>query len=208
MSRYLQPGQFEIIAHRGGGLEAPENTLAAFQNAVSIFARVVLELDVRRTRDGEIVVIHDPTVDRTTNGTGFVKELTYQEIQKLDAGYRFTPDRGHSFPFRGKGLQIPLFKDIVKAFPNTRISFEIKDEEPPHEEEVLKIIDGLGAADRVVIAAENDRIMKRARRLRPHWCSGYSMGEVRRSWMLSKLGLSFFDRQAGQVYQVPLQYDG
>ncbi|MEP6774813.1 MAG: glycerophosphodiester phosphodiesterase family protein, partial [Chloroflexota bacterium] len=80
-----------LIAHRGGSLEAPENTLAAFRHAIEVGAKFV-ELDVQMSKDGVLVVIHDDTLDRTTNGTGPVGEHTYDELEKLDAGSHFAPD--------------------------------------------------------------------------------------------------------------------
>ena len=78
-----------LVAHRGGSLLAPENTIAAFRMAVDEWWADMLELDVRLTRDGEVVVIHDPTIDRTTDGSGAVAELSLEEIRAFDAGYRF-----------------------------------------------------------------------------------------------------------------------
>ena len=78
-----------LIAHRGGSKIAPENTMAAFRAAVHTWGSDMLELDVRATKDGRIVVIHDATVDRTCDGTGAVADLTWDEIREMDAGYRF-----------------------------------------------------------------------------------------------------------------------
>lgn len=120
----LQGGPL-LIAHRGGGGLAPENTLAAFEPAVSRWQSDMVELDVRATLDGQVVVIHDPTVDRTTNGTGPVQQFTLAELQALDAGYNFSPD-GSSFPFRGKGVRIPTFDEVLRAVPDLRITVEVK----------------------------------------------------------------------------------
>src|SRR5689334_5224836 len=95
------------IAHRGGSALAPENTLAAFARAVDEFHTDVLELDVHATRDGELVVAHDPDVARCTDGEGAIAERTYAELAALDAGYRFTRDSGATFPFRGRNVRIP-----------------------------------------------------------------------------------------------------
>ncbi|MBD5071934.1 glycerophosphodiester phosphodiesterase, partial [Xanthomonas citri pv. citri] len=79
-----------IIAHRGASGYAPENTIAAFDLAVKMNADMI-ELDVQLTKDRQIVVIHDDRVDRTTNGSGFVKDFTLEELQKLDAGSWYGP---------------------------------------------------------------------------------------------------------------------
>src|SRR5690554_6876079 len=88
----------QFIAHRGGAGLYPENTLYAFRRAVEDWAVDAIELDVHATADGHCVVIHDPTVDRTTEGTGRVADLTLAELRRLDAGHRFTRDGGQTFP--------------------------------------------------------------------------------------------------------------
>lgn len=84
------------IAHRGGAALAPENTLAAFRSAVDRWNVDMIELDVRASADGRCVVIHDPTVDRTTDGVGPVSAMSHAELAELDAGYRFTPEIGRA----------------------------------------------------------------------------------------------------------------
>ncbi len=80
------------IAHRGGSALRPENTILAFDHAVSLGVDG-LECDVQLSRDDEVVVIHDPTVQRTTDGTGAVRDFTADELARLDAGAQFGPDR-------------------------------------------------------------------------------------------------------------------
>jgi glycerophosphoryl diester phosphodiesterase len=97
----------ETVAHRGGAGHAPENTMSAFHNAFEMKADY-LELDVHVSKDGELVVIHDPTVDRTTNGTGYVKDLTLEELKNLDAGSSFAPE------FAGE--KIPTLSEVLDEF--------------------------------------------------------------------------------------------
>jgi len=115
-----------LIAHRGGGGLAPENTLAAFESAARDWGADMIELDVRRTADGACVVIHDPTVARTTDGSGEVAALTLAELRRLDAGYRFTPDGGRTFPFRGQGVRIPTIEEVLERLPHLRLTVEVK----------------------------------------------------------------------------------
>src|SRR5882724_9615941 len=91
-----------VFGHRGAGGLAPENTLPAFALGLALGADI-LELDVHASRDGVTVVIHDPTLERTTNGSGAVREQAFYELQRLDGGYRFTRD-GHEFPYRDQGI--------------------------------------------------------------------------------------------------------
>jgi glycerophosphoryl diester phosphodiesterase len=136
------------IAHQGGEDEFPSNTLYAFRKAIRAGADM-LELDVGVTSDNQIVVMHDTSVDRTTNGTGLISEKMLQEIQGLDAGRWFTPDGSNhyshdlepgAYPFRGvatgarpppKGwkpadFRVPTLRSVLQAFPKTPINIEIK----------------------------------------------------------------------------------
>ena len=129
----------QVIAHRGGPAFAPENTIAAFENAI---AQGVdwLELDVQMTQDGELVVIHDETVDRTTNGTGPVAGLTLEQIRLLDAG---------------QGEQVPTFKEVVelakasgvKILPETKSAHLY----PGVEEKMLQVLEQTGYQDQTAV---------------------------------------------------------
>ena len=141
-----------LIAHRGGAGLAPENTLEAFANAVHRWGADMLEMDVRATRD--VVVIHDDTVDRTTNGTGRVRDLNFQEIQELDAGYHFKDLEGQ-FSFRGKGVRIPRFEEVLEALPGIRMNVEAKDAYSAPE--LVAAVMRQNAHDRVLVAAEVEK---------------------------------------------------
>jgi glycerophosphoryl diester phosphodiesterase len=143
-----------LIAHRGGGALAPENTLAAFRSAVDDWAVDMIELDVRATADGECVVLHDATVDRTTDGTGPVSGLTLAELKRLDAGFRFTPDGGQTFPFRGRGVTVPTLDEVLTALPATRLTIEVKSADA--QEPLFDTVERHAAADRIVAAGMHD----------------------------------------------------
>jgi glycerophosphoryl diester phosphodiesterase len=144
-----------LIAHRGGAALAPEDTMIAFRRARDWWRAEVLELDVQPSRDGEAVVIHDPTLERTTDGEGPVAEHTLDEIRALDAGYRFTPDGGASFPFRGRGIGVPTLVEVLSALPDLRVIIEIKDGRT--QDRVWESIRECDAVDRVLIAAGDSR---------------------------------------------------
>src|SRR6185369_11672155 len=117
------------FGHRGAAGVAPENTIVSFRRGCADGADV-LELDVHATADGEIVVLHDPTLERTTDGAGAVAALRFAEIERLDAGHRFTPDGGRTFPFRGTGVRVPRLGDLLREFPGMPLNIEIKQETP------------------------------------------------------------------------------
>jgi glycerophosphoryl diester phosphodiesterase len=124
-----------FFAHRGGSLLRPENTLPAFEHGMS-FGADALELDIQQTRDGELVVIHDPTLDRTTSGSGAVASYTLDDVRKVDAGYTFTTDGGATFPFRGQGITIPTLREVFTRFPGVRINIDLKESTPDREDRI------------------------------------------------------------------------
>ncbi|HST06453.1 MAG TPA: glycerophosphodiester phosphodiesterase family protein [Chloroflexia bacterium] len=146
-----------LIAHRGGSLEAPENTLASFRHAISVGARYV-ELDVQMSEDGVLVVIHDDTVDRTTNGTGPVRDYTYTELKKLDAGSHFAPEYS--------GETIPTLREVLElcAGAGVGVVIEIKS---PH------LYPGM-VEKTVALLAE-----MKAQGARDYWCISFDHASIR-----------------------------
>lgn len=146
-----------VIAHRGASAEAPENTLPAFEAAVQRRADA-FELDVRLTADGAPVVIHDDTLDRTTDRSGLVRSHTLAELRSVDAGARFTHDGGRSFPYRGGDARIPSLGEVLWAFPRMPMLLEIK--EPEAQEAVRKVLLQEDAAERCVVASEHQAALR------------------------------------------------
>src|SRR5699024_12240988 len=128
-----------VIAHRGGRGLAPEGTLMAFDQAVSLGVDV-LEFDTHLTEDGHLVVIHDDTVDRTTNGTGKVNELTLEEVQNLDAGYSFT-DEEDEYVFGDQGVYIATVEEVFQKYRNMRHYIELNvTNETVRDIEIIKLL--------------------------------------------------------------------
>lgn len=197
------PARPAIIAHRGGAGLAPENTLEAF--AIGLAFSDVVELDVRLTADGELAVIHDATVDRTTNGTGRVRAMTAAQLKALDAGYWFTPD-GVNFPYRGRGVQIPLLSEVLDAFPDVPLLIEIKDEEEEAAEVLARLLAEKGAASRVVVGSFHDRVIAAFRRASPATPTTAAKGEVIRFLVLSRLGLDALVGAPWRSLSIPPKY--
>ncbi|HLZ60588.1 MAG TPA: glycerophosphodiester phosphodiesterase [Ktedonosporobacter sp.] len=141
-----------FFAHRGGSSLAPENTIAAFERGLSLGADA-LELDIQTTREGKIVVIHDPTVDRTTNGVGPVGAYTLEELRRLDAGYRFSPDGGQTYPYRGQEIALPTLREVLEYFPTTHINIDLKESSPEREQRLWELIQEYQAEDRILVAS-------------------------------------------------------
>ena len=192
------------IAHRGGSALRPENTLLAFDHAVSMGVDG-LECDVQLSRDGEVVVIHDPTVQRTTDGTGAVKDLTADELARLDAGAQFGADR--RWPYRGHGLGIPTFRSLLKRYRDLPFVVEVKSDQPAVADRALAVIREAGAEDRVIVAAFSHAVVAHVRRVAPHIPTSGSRPEVQsallRSWLWRKPRLTGY-----RLLQVPFRFRG
>ena len=138
-----------LVAHRGGAKLVPENTLVAFRGGAHEWGADMLEMDVRLTRDRHVVVFHDATLDRTTNGSGPVAEHTLEQIRALDAAHGFEDlDGRHSF--RGQGVTVPTLDEVLEACPDVWINVEVK--EPRVAGPLVDVIDRHAAHDRVLIA--------------------------------------------------------
>lgn len=126
MSHAFSPGaSTRVIGHRGAAGVAPENTLEAIRHGIAAGSDAI-EIDVHASACGRLVVIHDSTLDRTTDGTGPVEALTLEQLRQRDAGYHFTPDRGRSYPFRDRGVVIPTLDEVMEVTGDLPVIVEIK----------------------------------------------------------------------------------
>jgi glycerophosphoryl diester phosphodiesterase len=148
MNVLSDPASRLVIAHRGTSAHFPENTAAAFDHAITLGVDAI-EFDLRVSRDGVVAVIHDPTVDRTTNGTGAVADLTFSELKQLDAGARFTLDGGRTYPWRGQGLQILSFDELLTRYRSIPLLIEVKVAEAV--EGARRAIEQHGSVERVLM---------------------------------------------------------
>jgi glycerophosphoryl diester phosphodiesterase len=152
-----------IFAHRGYSAMNPENTMIAFQEAAKAGADG-LELDVQMTKDGELVVIHDEKVDRTTDGSGYVKDLTYQEIRKLDAG--------HKFKKWFQKNQIPSLTEVLEWMTTNKLlcNIELKNGIFPYEgmeAKVIQLVRKYGLSERIILSSFNHYSIVYCYRLAP-----------------------------------------
>ena len=194
------------ISHRGGAQLAPENTLTAFRAAVERWHTDVLELDVHASRDGELVVSHDPTVQRCTDGHGRIAEHTLAELQRLDAGFQFSPDGGRTLPFRGKGVRLPIFREVLRAFPGVRLNVEVKTEAPDIEAAMARLLRAEGATNRVCLGSELDPLGERLVEAAPEVCAFYPRDALTSLVLAIKSGDAPPDDPRFQVLDMPLDY--
>lgn len=192
-----------VIAHRGAAGSTPENTLVSFRQAIAEGADI-LEFDVRATSDGQPVVIHDAALDRTTSGSGPLKDRSLSQIKALDAGYRFTADGGKTFPFRGKGIEIPTLAEVLDQFPETPLVVEIKEDDIFLVQRVMAQLEQHGRFARadVLITADNHLLMKAIRKAAPSGLTGHSRRELWQLVAASWLSLPFLFRGHGDAIQL------
>ncbi len=200
-----------IIGHRGAAGEAPENTLPSFERALADGAAIV-ELDVRASADGEVVVIHDATVNRTTNGRGRASRLTLAEIKRLDAGYWFSRDGGSTYPYRGRRIEIPTLAELFAALPQIRAIVEIKQSRPSIVKKVIEAVRRAGKERDVLLATEEDGIMAQIRaelhEADPPMATGFCYGEVAAFMAWLARGRTENYRPPGRAMQLPREYNG
>ena len=172
-----------MFAHRGGAGLAPENTLAAFDQGVALGADG-LELDVRLSRDGVVVVHHDRTLERTTNLRGEVSQVTVAELARADAGHYFK--RGDARPFRGLGLGVPTLASVLARYRDHRLIVEMKQNSPELARAAVEAVRRADAVDRVCFGSFGRRVVRAVRALDPAVATSAAREEVRwalyRSW--------------------------
>ena len=165
------------FAHRGFSGKYPENTLLAFEKAVEAQADGI-ELDVQLTKDGEIVIIHDETIDRTTNGKGLVVDYTYEELEKFDASYIYTGQFGFN--------KIPTLREYFNLIKDTNIitNIELKtgiNEYKGIEEKVYNLIKEFQLENRVIISSFNHYSVLRMKAIAPRIKCGF----LTETWILN-----------------------
>ena len=191
-----------VMAHRGGAGLWPENTMYGFERAVDLGVDM-LETEIHSTADNILVLMHDTTVDRTTNGSGPIRAFTLEELKTLDAGYNWTSDGGQTFPFRGSGITVPTLEEVFTALPTARINIDIKQEKPSLVEPLCKTIRTFDMTDKVMVASFNSKVLKAFRRVCPEVTTSAGTGEVAFFFMVNMVFLGAVYRPACQAFQVP-----
>ena len=199
---YFNPNHFWVIAHRGGRSLGPESTLYTFRRAVEIGVDV-LELDVQITKDGQLVILHDGTVDRTTNATGQVRNYSLAELKKLDAAYRWTPGNGRTYPLRNQQIKIPTLNEVFETFPETRINIEIKDAESDLIPSLCRSIRDFHMTEKVMVASFDAGALKRFRGICPEVATSAGSTEAILFYSLQKMYMEASYSPDAQALQVP-----
>ncbi len=191
-----------VFAHRGGGGLFPENTLEAFKYSAEMGVDV-LELDIHQTADGKLVVMHDATVDRTTDGSGKVSEMTLAELKKLDAGFDFTTDGGKTFPFRGKGITVPTLEEIFDALPGMTFNVEPKQAAVSVVKPLCSLLREKNKTGNVIVGSFRQEILDAFRAECTEVATSASPSEVSYFLTMYKTGLAESYTPPMQALQVP-----
>ncbi|MFQ5852155.1 MAG: glycerophosphodiester phosphodiesterase [Candidatus Binatia bacterium] len=199
----------KVFGHRGAAGVAPENTLASFERALADGADF-MELDLRESKDGELLIIHDATLERTTNGRGEIRKRELKELKSLDAGYWFTLDGGVTYCYRGQKIEIPTLEEFFSTFPQVRATIEIKQAGPGFVKKLVATVRRFGREDWVLLATEEDEVMREIRKeIRAHdlgLATGFSCGEVASFMHWVWEGRCGTFTPPGQALQIPCTY--
>jgi glycerophosphoryl diester phosphodiesterase len=223
------------IAHQGGEIEAPSNTLYALRTARAKGSEV-LEIDVHATSDRELVVLHDATVDRTTGGTGRVDQMTLAQIKKLDAAHWFVPGcgtchgrpasayalRGHATGarklkgkmkrrFDANDFRIPTLREVLETFPDELINIEIKASAPqtvPYERELAALLAEYGRGSDTIVVSFTDNATEAFKVFAPGVSTAVGTGQAGAFWATAQGPLPGAPNPRHHALQVPVELEG
>lgn len=196
-----------VIAHQGGDGVWPGETLFAFQNAADLGVDV-LEMDIHITADSVLILMHDESVDRTSDGSGEVESMTLAELKELDAAYDWTPDEGQTFPYRGQGLTVATLEEIFQTFPEKRMTIEIKKTNTSMAKPFCGLIRQYDMQDKVLVASFHDERLKEFRAECPEVATSSAKNETTAFVLMTKAFLGGFYSPKFQALQVPEESGG
>ncbi len=211
MKAYRNPfrpsGPVRVVGHRGAAGVAPENTLPSFEYAMKVGVDAV-EFDLRCTRDDQLVVVHDANVERITEGRGTVEGMTYDELARLDAGYRFSPDEeDEEYPFRGRGIRIPRLQEVLEVTEDLPLIAEVKSMRAGHQLEswLRNHPRQFDLRDRMIVGGFSGEVLEPARQEARWSCA--SEDDLRWYVLTSKIGLGgLFSPERSHALMVPERY--
>jgi glycerophosphoryl diester phosphodiesterase len=196
------PARPLVMAHQCADQLWPGNTLYACQKAAELGVDV-LEMDFQLSADGRLVMIHDDTLDRTTNSVGRVDSLELAELKQLDAAYHWSSDGGQTFPYRGKGLTLATVDELFVSLPGANINIEIKPDTAQASHTLCDLIRYHAMQEKVMVVSFHSGPLAEFRRACPEVATAASQSEVIAFFTLQAIGLGSAYTPASQALQVP-----
>jgi glycerophosphoryl diester phosphodiesterase len=193
------------MAHRGDRTVSPENSLLALKNA-SLLEIDFIETDIRLTKDKELILFHDSTLDRTTNASGPVNDYTLEDLQDVDLGYRFTLNGGKTFPCRGQKWRIVPLRQAFELFPDMSFNLDIKDTDEIASQLLTELVHEFDRFNNVIIGSFHHQQIKHIRKLLPNVATAASPKEVKNYLYRHKLYLNWLIQPKFRALQVPIKY--
>lgn len=199
-----------VLAHRGGSLLAPECTMAAFDLAAQLGVHG-FEIDIRLTKDEEIVVFHDEYVDRTSDGSGRVADMTLEELKQLNFGYNFVDLDGY-FTYKDQKAEILTLSELLQRYPDKLINIDMKDEPNTYEgglmpSKLWRLLEDLEAENQVVVTSFHDEQIDRFNLYAQNRVAlGAGVGEVRKAYTSYTSQFGHLYNPKVDVFQIPTKY--
>ncbi len=200
-----QKNFFLKCSHRGGLGLYPENTMFAFSNTLYSYGVDMIELDLQFTKDQKVIVLHDSSIDRTTNGQGNVSNLNYSDISIYDAGYNFYNSK-RGYVYRNKGIKIPLFEDVLKNMPNIYLNIELKKNCSKFAKEVCRLICKYKFENKIIIGSGKFIQNNLIRKLLPNSCHYLSKFDLYLLIIASNFKIINKYWKKFDVMEVPMNY--
>ena len=201
---FLSPKRPLIMAHRGDQTVSPENTLLALKNA-SLLEIDFIETDIRLTKDRELILFHDETLDRTTNVKGPLINYTLDDLKEVDLGYRFTLDGGKTFPCRGRKWRVVPLKQAFELFPNILFNLDIKNTDPEVPQILANLIKEFKREEKILVASFHHQQLKKFREIMPQVATSASPKEVRNFLFRQRLRINKLIDPQYYALQVPIR---
>ncbi|TFE00259.1 glycerophosphodiester phosphodiesterase [Jeotgalibacillus salarius] len=208
--KFFEGEKPRVFAHRGGAELAPESSFAAFRNAAELGVDG-FEIDIRMTKDEELVVFHDQFIDRTTNGAGRISDYTLSELKEFDMGYHFRDLQGEQ-TYRGKEEKILSLKEALEAFPDHLFNIDMKEDPDTYEGSLMpsklwRLIEKLGVEDRVLVTSFYDEQIDRfSLYSQDRVAIGGGENEARKAFSLYRSGFGHLYHPNADAIQIPTKH--
>ncbi|WP_143735624.1 glycerophosphodiester phosphodiesterase [Microbulbifer mangrovi] len=197
-----------VIAHgdEGGQGLYPGNTLLYLRKMVALGVDA-LEMDLNLTADGHLVLLHDGTLERTTDGNGRVKDKTLRELESLNAAFHWSPD-GEQFPYRKDSQPLVTIDQVFAAFPETPMIIELKNDDPRAAQALARAIEKAGGGERLIVSSFHRSVIRAFRSLCPGVATGATLPEALLFFAAQCVFAERLLKPAYQTMQLPVRYYG